>query len=133
MSLTENALELARGRHLAMLATRNPSGTMQVHPLWVSTDGENILVNTEVHRRKFKNIEADPSVTVTIMDSDNPWHWSEIRGRVVQTITGPEGRAHIDEMAKEYMGVDEYPNPIRSERVMLVIEAEHVFDFPPSG
>jgi PPOX class probable F420-dependent enzyme len=121
MSLTENALELARG------------GTMQVHPLWVSTDGENILVNTEVHRRKFKNIEADPTVTVTIMDSDNPWHWTEIRGKVVQTITGPEGRAHIDELAKAYMGVDVYPNPIQSERVKIVIEPEYVFDFPPSG
>ena len=81
----------------------------------------------------FKNLEADGTVTVTIIDKDNPWRWSEIRGRVVETIAGPEGRAHIDELAQLYMGVDVYPNPIVSERVKIVIEPEYVFDFPPSG
>jgi PPOX class probable F420-dependent enzyme len=133
MALSENAVDLARGANTAIIATKNPSGSMQVHPMWVSTDGEHILLNTEVHRRKFKNIEADPSVTVTIIDKDNPWRWSEIRGRVVEKITGPEGRGHIDDLAKKYMDVDVYPNPIRSERVKLVIEPDYVFDFPPSS
>ncbi len=133
MPLSENALELANGPNIAIIATKNPSGTLQVHPMWASTDGQHILLNTEVHRRKFKNIEVDPKVTVTIMDKDNPWRWSEIRGRVVQTIAGSEGRAHIDELAKDYMGVDAYPNPIVSERVKLVVEPDYVFDFPPSG
>ena len=109
MPLSENALELANGPNIAIIATKNPSGTLQVHPMWASTDGQHILLNTEVHRRKFKNIEVDPKVTVTIMDKDNPWRWSEIRGRVVQTIAGSEGRAHIDELARErnvpYFGI----------------------------
>ena len=133
MKLSENALELARGANLAIVATKQPSGSMQVHPMWVGTDGENILLNTEVHRRKYKNVVADPEVTVTIMDPGNAWRWTEIRGKVVSTTTGPEARAHIDELARVYMGADEYPNPIVSERVMLVIEPEYVFDFPPAA
>jgi len=133
MPLTQSTVDLARGPHLAMLATKQPSGTMQVHPVWASTDGEHILVNTEVHRRKFKNVESDPTVTVTIVDKENPWRWSEIRGRVIETITGPEARAHIDELARLYLGADSYPNPIQSERVKLVIEPDYVFDFPPAA
>ena len=95
--------------------------------------GENILVNTEIHRRKFKNVDADPTVTVTILDSGNHWRWSEIRGRVIRTETGPGARAHIDEMSGTYLGVDSYPNPIQTERVKITIQPEYVFDFNPAA
>ena len=133
MQLSENALELAQGPHLAILATKQPSGAMQVHPVWASTDGTNLFVNTEVHRQKFKNMEADPTVTLTILDSGNHWRWAEIRGRVVNTQTGPEARAHIDQMSGTYLGVDSYPNPIQTERVMIEIAPEYIFDFNPAA
>lgn len=131
--LSDNALTLARGPNFGTIATRLPSGRLQVQPVWVDTDGENILVNTEIHRRKFKNVEADPIATVTIMSRDSHWHWSEIRGRVSRTIRGQEARDHIDHLARVYQGTDVYQNPIQSERVILVIEPETVFDRAPAG
>jgi PPOX class probable F420-dependent enzyme len=131
--LTDNARDLALGPNLATIATLLPSGRIQVHPTWVDTDGEHILVNTEIHRQKFKNVEADPRITVTILDFGNPWHWSEIRGRVVRIERGQKARDHIDHLARQYLGTEDYPNPIQSERAILVIEPERVFDRAPAG
>ena len=131
--LSSNALALARGPNFGTIATRLPSGRLQAQPVWVDTDGENILVNTEIHRRKFKNIEADPVATVTIVARDDHQHWSEIRGRVSRTIRGQQARDHIDHLARVYQGRESYGNPIQSERVILVIEPEAVFDRVPAG
>ena len=131
--LSENTVALAQGANLGLISTMLPSGLIHNQPVWVDTDGDNILVNTEVDRRKAKNVEADSTATVTIVDADTPWHWTEVRGRVVRMDKGPDARAHIDKLAKVYMGVDDYPNPIESERVILVIEPDQVFEFPPAG
>ena len=125
--LDELTLRLARGPNFASLATLMPDGSPQVHVMWVDTDGERILVNTEVHRRKFKNIAANPLATVLILDRGDPWTYSEVRGEVVETVTGPEARAHIDALTRKYLGLDDYPNPITSERAILKIAPRRVF------
>lgn len=125
--LDELTLRLARGPNFASLATLMPGGSPQVHVMWVDTDGERILVNTEVHRRKFKNIAANPLATVLIIDRGDPWTYSEVRGEVVETVTGPEARAHIDALTRKYLGLDDYPNPITSERAILKIAPRRVF------
>lgn len=116
----------AEGKNFAAVTTLMPDGTPQTTPLWVDTDGEHLLLNTEVHRQKYKNVERDPRITVTIIDSDNPYAYGEVRGEVVETVTGPEARAHIDKLAQKYQGTD-YGNPIQSERVILKVAPRHRF------
>ena len=128
--LDKTVLRLARGANYASLATVMPDGSMQVHLMWVDADDEHILINTEVHRPKFRNMMADSRVTVLIPDRSNPYHFAEVRGRVVDTVRGAEARSHIDALAHKYMGVDEYPNPITSERVIVKIAPERVVVFP---
>lgn len=130
--LDDKTIKLARGANFAALATLMPDGVPQVHVMWVDTDGEHILINTEVHRTKFRNIKANPTVTVLIVNRDNRYRYAEVRGEVVETVTGPTARAHIDALANKYLGVDEYPNPITSERVILKIKPKRVFNFPPA-
>lgn len=91
--------------------------------MWVDHDGEHILMNTEVHRRKYKNLAEDTRATVTIIDSEDAYSYVEVRGRVVDEIGGQEARDHIDELSRRYFGKD-YSNPIQSERVILKIEPE---------
>ena len=81
---------------------------------------KHVLINTEVHRRKFKNVEADPRVTVAIWDAENPYRFAEVRGRVVETVTGPDALASINAMSNKYVGTDYQPQ-IESERVILKI------------
>jgi PPOX class probable F420-dependent enzyme len=118
--LHDKVRTLAEGPNFAALTTVLPDGQPQTHIMWVGCDDEHIIINTEVHRRKFKNIERDPRVTVTIWDADNPYSFVEVRGHVVDTVTGDEARGNIDALSQKYMGRD-YASDIQSERVILRI------------
>lgn len=110
--------ELASGRNVAVLTTLMADGSPQSHVMWIDTDGDHLLLNTEVHRTKFRNVERDPRVTVTIVDREDLYSYVEVRGEVVDVVRGPQARAHIDHLARKYWGRD-YDNPITSERVIL--------------
>ena len=112
---------LAQGSNYAAITTVLPSGKLQTHPVWVGTDGERLVVNTETHRQKYKNIERDPNVTLMIRHEENPYRYAEVRGEVVETVRGQEARDHIDELSQKYHGQDYNPDDIVSERVMLWI------------
>lgn len=114
-------VELAQGANYGSITTMLPSGNPQTQLIWVGTDGERVVVNTEVHRQKFKNIERDPRVTLTIRIEQNPYRYAEVRGEVVETVGGQEARDHIDELSQKYHGQDYNPDDILSERVMLWI------------
>jgi PPOX class probable F420-dependent enzyme len=118
--LEPRVLELAQGPNIAAVTTMLPDGTPMTQPLWVDADDQHLLLNTEVHRQKFRNITRDPRVTVMIVDPESPYLYVEVRGEVVETVTGPEARAHIDTVSRKYTGGD-YGNPIQSERVILKV------------
>src|SRR5215211_7036848 len=86
----------------------------------LKVNDEHLLINTEVHRQKFKNVERDPRVTLTIWAREDPYRFVEVRGEVVGITRGPEAREHIDELSHKYHGRP-YRTKIRSERVMLRI------------
>ena len=125
--LSDIAIERARAKTFAVLSTLLPDGQPQNHVMWVDTDGANLLMNTEVHRRKYRNVAADPRVTILLPDNENPYIFSEVRGRVAEEIRGPRAHEHIEELAMKYMGTA-YPAPIQSERVILVISPDRVYD-----
>lgn len=111
------------GPNFGTVCVQLPSGDIASHVMWVDADDEHVMFNTEVHRAKFKAIEANPRVTMTIWKADNPYTYAEVRGRVAETVTGDEARAHIDTLAQRYLGTD-YANPIQSERVIVKIVPE---------
>jgi PPOX class probable F420-dependent enzyme len=92
--------------------------------MWVDADDDHFVINTEVHRAKFKNIQRDPRVSATVWDASDPYVYAEVRGRVVETVTGPEAREHIDTLSMKYRGRLYDPGAIRSERVILKIAPE---------
>jgi PPOX class probable F420-dependent enzyme len=113
-------LELARGQNFAALTTLLPDGHPQTQVMWVDASEKHLLVNTEVHRQKFRNVERDPRVTVTIWDMEDPYRFVEVRGEVVEKVKGQEAREHIDELSHKYRGKP-YQTQIQSERVVLRI------------
>jgi PPOX class probable F420-dependent enzyme len=115
--------KLAQGKNFAMITVHLPSGAAATQVMWVDADDEHVLMNTEVHRAKFKAIQADPRVTVTIWQADDPYHYAEVRGRVASTETGTAAREQIDRLSQKYTGHD-YAAPIQSERVILRIAPE---------
>ena len=84
------------------------------------------MVNTARGRQKDKNMRRDPRVAMAIIDPENPYRYLEIRGRVAE-ITEEGADAHIDKMAKKYLGADKYPYRQPSEtRVIFKIQPERV-------
>ena len=122
MALDPDTLALARGKNFATLTTMLPSGYPMTHVMWVHADDEHVLINTEIHRAKYKNITRDPRVSVTIIDATNPYKYAEVRGDVVAEIRGQEARDDIDRLSQKYNGTDYDPSAITSERVILKIK-----------
>jgi PPOX class probable F420-dependent enzyme len=125
VTLDEDVRTLATGRNFAALTTLFEDGSPQTQVMWVDADDTHVLINTEVHRQKFTNVERDPRVTVLVIDHADPYRYAEVRGRVVEVVRGQEARDHIDACSQRYFGKD-YPAPITSERVILRIEADRV-------
>lgn len=126
MTLDGDTIRLAKGKNLATVVTLMPDGQPQALLTWIDTDGEHLLVNTEPTRQRARNVARDPRITVLIHSGDNPWDWSEVRGRVVDTVDGQPARDHIDELSHKYMGT-EYRNPIGPRgRIILKIAPDKV-------
>jgi PPOX class probable F420-dependent enzyme len=118
-------LDLFNKKAFANLATLMPDGQPQVTPVWCDFDGEHVLINTAKGRQKDRNLRREPRVSLSISDPDNPYRYLEVRGRVVE-ITEQGADAHIDRMAKKYMGLDTYPHRAPGEvRVLYKIKPEH--------
>ena len=110
----------------AHVATLNPDGSPQVTPVWIDFDGTHVLVNTAKGRVKAKNFAREPRVAISIADPENPYRYLGIQGRVVE-ITEAGGDAHIDKMAKKYLGKDSYPFRAPGEvRLIVKISPEKV-------
>jgi PPOX class probable F420-dependent enzyme len=127
-SIPEKYLDLLRGdkKAFAVIATTMPDGTPQATPIWFDyTDGK-IRVNTARGRVKDRNMKPGSKVAMAIIDPDNPYRYVQIRGPVVkETEDGAD--AHIDSLAKKYLGQDKYPFRQPGEkRVTYVIEPESV-------
>lgn len=88
---------------MAFLATLMPDGSPQVTPLWFSTDGEFILINTAKGRVKDKNMRARPEVALVIMKTNEPYRYLQIRGEVVE-ITEENADALIHALSQKYHG-----------------------------
>ena len=94
--------------------------------MWVDRDGDDVLFNTARGRQKARNLERDPLVAVTVIDPNDQYNVVAFRGTVVDVTT--EGAdAHIDALAKKYLGVDEYPMRREGEvRITVRVRTDHI-------
>jgi PPOX class probable F420-dependent enzyme len=111
---------------IANLATVQPDGTPQVTPVWFDVEGGKVRVNTAIGRVKQRNMQKNAAVALAILDPQNPYRYVQIRGRVVNA-TEEGADAHIDSLAKKYLGQDKYPFGRPGEkRIIFEIEPTSV-------
>jgi PPOX class probable F420-dependent enzyme len=123
--IPEKYRDLFNKRAFAALTTLMPDGSPQTTPVWVDTDGEYVIFNSAKGRQKDRNVRRDPRVALAIVDPDNPYRYLEVRGKVAE-ITEQGADAHIDKMAKKYLGQDKYPYRQGGEvRVIYKVRPEH--------
>jgi PPOX class probable F420-dependent enzyme len=115
---------LQRKKAFANLATVMANGTPQVTPVWFDYSDGVVRVNTAKGRVKARTLKEGASVALAILDPDNPYRYLQIRGRV-RKATEEGAAAHIDSLAKKYLGKDKYPYARPGEvRVMCEIEPQ---------
>ena len=125
-SIPDGFKDLFQKKAFAHIATVNSDGTPQVTPVWVDYDGTHVRFNTAKGRVKDKNLRRSPVVAMSIMDPDNPYRYVQVKGRIVD-VTEAGADAHIDSLAKKYLGQDKYPGRKAGEvRVMYKISPERV-------
>ena len=124
-ALSEKAKALIARPLLANVATVDAEGRPQLTPVWIDLEGENLAFNTAKGRAKDANLAANPAVAVSVVDPDDPFNVVVVRGTVEAVDEGAD--AHIDRLAKKYMGVDTYPMRQPGEvRVTYVVHANKI-------
>jgi PPOX class probable F420-dependent enzyme len=126
--LTKEQVDLLNEKYIAQLVTLMSDGSPHISPLWVDTDGQNVLINTEEGRVKTANMRRDARVAVGLFDAANPYtRVLNIRGTVVG-ITSENARQHIDDLSEKYNGVRPYPshNPDK-DRLIVTIRPDRVY------
>ncbi|HTZ85291.1 MAG TPA: PPOX class F420-dependent oxidoreductase [Solirubrobacteraceae bacterium] len=127
------AADLLKGKNFANVATLRADGSVQVSPVWVDVQDGKAVVNSAEGRAWPRNLERDPRVTLTVQNTENPYEYVEVRGKVAErTHDGADD--HIDALAKKYMGLDSYPlRQPGEQRVIIRVEPDHVYyQAPPS-
>lgn len=126
-SLTSEQIVLLKEPHIAQLVTLMADGSPQISPVWVDTDGTDVLINSALDRVKTNNIEWDARVAVSVYDPANSYsRVVNIRGRVT-AMTEEGADAHIDMLAKKYTGADSYGGRNSAEtRVIIRIAPDNV-------
>lgn len=120
--IPDNFLDLlGTKKAFANIATVMKDGSPQVTPVWFDYTGGKIRVNTARGRVKARTMRNGARVALAIVDPDNPYRYLQIRGRVV-SVTEQGADAHIDSLAKKYLGT-EYPNR-RAGEVRVTYEIE---------
>ncbi|GAA2375678.1 PPOX class F420-dependent oxidoreductase [Dactylosporangium salmoneum] len=125
--MNDTLKELLDRRAFLVLSTVNPDGAPQSSVIWGKHDGGDVVFSTIRGRRKTRNMERDPRVSICVYDPANPYRYVEVRGTV--TLTEEGGPALIDELSQAYTGKPwEEPNPDNVRvvcRVSATQYAEH--------
>jgi PPOX class probable F420-dependent enzyme len=125
-TIPENYHDLFTKKTFAHLATVGRDGAPQSTPVWVDYDGTHVRFNTARGRVKDRNLQRNPRIALSILDPENPYRYLQVRGRVAE-MTEQGADAHIDALAKKYLGKDEYPFRRPGEvRVIVKIAPEKI-------
>ncbi|HEY5296253.1 MAG TPA: PPOX class F420-dependent oxidoreductase [Gaiellaceae bacterium] len=124
--LGEKQAELFRGKNWATVVTLREDGSPHATPVWIDTDGENVIFNTSIGRAKERHLRRDPRISVTVLPSEN-----QQAGYVSVTgtaeITEEGAYDHIDRMAQKYLGQDKYPYLQPGEqRVIVTVKPDKI-------
>jgi PPOX class probable F420-dependent enzyme len=125
-SLDERDRQLLKARNFCHVATLREDETIENVPVWVDVEGDELLLNSAEGRAWPDNLRRTGRGTFTVQNLENPYEYLMLVGRLVEA-THEGADAHIDKLAKKYLGADSYPARREGEqRVLLRIRPEGV-------
>ena len=124
-SITGRAAEILATKPIGYMGTMRPDGRMSIVPVAVLFDGVTVRITSVKARFKIRNLEQDPRITLCVPLAEDSQHYVEIRGTV--TLEDDTDRSVVNAMAKEWMGMDEYPyDQPGEERITITVHPDVV-------
>ncbi len=118
--------------NFAALATLGKDGAPQVTVIWFALQGEGVLINTRLGRRKVRNLARDPRVALVVYDKDQPYSEVQLRGRAVELYREERAAADIHRLSQRYTGHD-YSDPTDRVSYLVTIESWMTYGMRPPG
>src|SRR5439155_5593658 len=84
-TLPDLAVRLLDGNAFWVLSTVNTDGSPQSSVIWARRDGDEFVFSTILGRRKTRNMQRDPRVSLLAYDPADPYSYVEARGAVTMT------------------------------------------------
>jgi PPOX class probable F420-dependent enzyme len=100
------------------LATVRPDGAPQSSVMWFVWDGERVRITHTKTRQKFRNLQHEPRVALSIADPDNSYRALEVRAVVESVEDDPEGKFYRS-LQERYSNV--YPINDADVRVVVTL------------
>lgn len=122
VAITGEVLPWFDAPEFAVIATILPSGRPHQAVVWVTRDGNDLLVSTVRGRRKHLNVEGDPRCSVIVYPKDNPYSYVEVRGTAEVEDKG--ARELIDRLCREYTGNDRYTADDGTDNVRIILRIQ---------
>jgi len=101
------------------LATVAPDGSPHSSVMWFVWDGEVLRFTHTSTRQKFKNLQSEPRIALSVHDPDNGYRSLEVRGVVESTVPDDETASFYKSLQVRY-GQD-YEITDAATRVILTV------------
>ena len=125
VKIPETHFDILQSLCFGHVATMRPDGMISVHPVSVMWDGEHVEFSTVKTRKKVRNLDFDSRMSLSIPHPNNPIHYLELRGR--GEVLPDLDRKFVNDMAKKFMNMDEYPyDRTEEERVIIRLHIDQV-------
>lgn len=105
------------------LGTIRPDDTVQVNPMWFEYDGSHVRFTHTARRQKYRNLQRNPAMALSVTDPDDPFRYLEVAGRLVDVVPDPEG-AFFVHLRNRYGDPSSTPPADAAQRVVLVMSIE---------
>jgi PPOX class probable F420-dependent enzyme len=116
--LPESVKKVLEDKAYGHVVTFNPNGQPQLTMVWMDVDGNEALFNTAEGRKKVQNLRRDPRIMISVQNRSEPQSYVVLNGAATLTETGAD--AHIDKLAKRFLGLDKYPYRQPGEKRVIV-------------
>jgi PPOX class probable F420-dependent enzyme len=127
----QTATRILSGPHLSVLSTANSDGSPQASVIFVKPDGDDVLFSTIAGRRKTRNMQRDPRVSLLVhsLPADGvEFTYAAIFG-AVELTDDPDGAFH-QVMYDLHMGGATPPPEPGARRLVVRLRPEHIYAPP---
>ncbi|MFA4840544.1 MAG: PPOX class F420-dependent oxidoreductase [Agrococcus sp.] len=109
----------------AHLATVRPDGSVQSNPMWFEVVGDEVHFTHTRTRQKITNLQANPTMSLSIVDPERPLLYVEIRGHLADVVDDPTGAFYV-RLQNRYGNPSEQAPPDARDRVILRMAIDKV-------